>query len=122
MVKNYFENSFFLLKTEESTKMELKYAPTVQLDKGLVRGIVQEVDDSEIYLYQGLRYGKYNFLNQIKFLSVLCHFANRATDALLSTTVTDRCRCSTSALFCLLQPLAYRAAYVSSKFDTIGSI
>lgn len=38
--------------------MKPKFAPIIQLEKGLVRGTVQEVDDAEIYLYQGIRYGR----------------------------------------------------------------
>ena len=41
-------------------KSKVKFAPIINLDHlGPVRGIVQPVDDSEIYLYQGIRYGKF---------------------------------------------------------------
>ena len=38
---------------------DIKYAPTVTINSGLVRGLVETIDGEDIYFYQGIRFGRF---------------------------------------------------------------
>ena len=39
--------------------VDIKYAPTVTINSGPVRGLVESVEGEEVYFYQGIRFGRF---------------------------------------------------------------
>ena len=50
----------------------IEYAPVIQIDSGLVRGFRSQLNDNSVIdIYQGIRYGKFVFIENIFFFSLI---------------------------------------------------
>ena len=59
---------FLIIVISFYTVSGVEYAPVIQIDSGLVRGFRSQLNDNSVVdIYQGIRYGKFVFVENIFF-------------------------------------------------------
>ena len=60
------------VQTVASPITDVKYTPTVNINSGPVRGLVETVEGEDIYFYQGIRFGKVSLWWSVALFLIVC--------------------------------------------------